>query len=187
MKRDLFRLFDRILLLISLMHTASIQFSLFKDCIAKRILAHSETRGQSQESTELDEFSSYLAAESWSTLPESIRTATYESRSSVPSDIEDIPLDNTSVAFTDTLISYGFASDSDDTLKFLKIVLVDYIADACAAPPAWSSTRTKYCEICEREVPLTYHHLIPRSTHVKVLKKKWHPEIMINSVAWLCR
>ncbi|KAG6882313.1 hypothetical protein C0993_011122, partial [Termitomyces sp. T159_Od127] len=163
------------------------QLSLFKDCIAKRILAHPETRGQSQDSTDLDEFSSYLAAESWTTLPESIRTATYESRESVPSDVDDIPLDNTSVAFTDTLISYGFASDSDDALMFLRKVLVDYIADTCAPPPTWSSTRTKYCEICEREVPLTYHHLIPRSTHAKVLKKKWHPESMINSVAWLCR
>ena len=42
-------------------------------------------------------------------------------------------------------------------------------------------------EICEREVPLTYHHLIPREVHDKVLKKKWHPEAMLNSVAWLCR
>ena len=32
-----------------------------------------------------------------------------------------------------------------------------------------------------------YHHLIPRSTHHKVLKKGCHPETMPNSVAWLCR
>lgn len=23
--------------------------------------------------------------------------------------------------------------------------------------------------------------------HVKVLRRKWHPEHMLNSVAWLCR
>ena len=51
----------------------------------------------------------------------------------------------------------------------------------------WSKTRTTECEICEREVPLTYHHLIPREVHDKVRKKKWHPEAMLNSVAWLCR
>ncbi len=51
----------------------------------------------------------------------------------------------------------------------------------------WFKTRTTECEICEREVPLTYHHLIPREVHDKARKKKWHPEAMLNSVAWLCR
>jgi len=36
-------------------------------------------------------------------------------------------------------------------------------------------------------VPLTYHHLIPREVHRKVLKRGWHREDMLNSVAWLCR
>ncbi|KAG6840939.1 hypothetical protein C0991_003123 [Blastosporella zonata] len=169
------------------MEDTSLQFSFFKDCIAKRILSHPETLRQTGDSSELDDFSSYLASEAWPSLPNHIRTATYESRDSVPSDIDDIPLDNTSVSFTDTLISYGFALDPDGTVEFLRKVLADYIANACAPPPVWSSTRTTECEICEREVPLTYHHLIPRSTHAKVLKKKWHPEAMINSVAWLCR
>ncbi|KAG6833153.1 hypothetical protein H0H87_010540 [Tephrocybe sp. NHM501043] len=169
------------------MEDTSLQYSLFKDCIAKRILSHSETQRQTQDSSELDDFSSYLASEAWGTLADPIRTASYESRTSVLSDIDDLLLDNTSVSFTDTLISYGFASDHDDALKFLRKVLADYVADACAPPPVWSSTRTTECEICEREVPLTYHHLIPRSTHAKALKKKWHPEAIINSVAWLCR
>ncbi|KAG6827094.1 hypothetical protein H0H92_013226 [Tricholoma furcatifolium] len=169
------------------MENNSSQFSLFKDCIAKRIFAHTETRKQTQDSSELDEFSSYLASEAWPTLSDSMHTATYESRQSIPSDMDDVPLDNTSVAFADTLIAYGFVADHDDAIKFLRNALSDYILDACAPPPVWSSTRTTYCEICEREVPLTYHHLIPRSTHAKVLKKKWHPESMLNSVAWLCR
>ncbi|KAG1774565.1 hypothetical protein EV702DRAFT_1122875 [Suillus placidus] len=69
-------------------------------------------------------------------------------------------------------------------------MLHDFISQACAPPPVWTSTCTKECEICEREVRLTCHHLIPRSTHAKVLKKKgrqMHPESMINFVAWLCR
>ncbi|KAG6916841.1 hypothetical protein DXG01_005140 [Tephrocybe rancida] len=169
------------------MEDTSLQFSLFKDCIAKRVLSHPETLRQTQDSSELDDFSSYLASEAWPTLPDTIRTAAYETREVVPNDVDDVPIDNTSVSFTDTLISYGFASDHDDTLKFLRKVLADYVADACAPPPVWSSTRTEECEICDRQVPLTYHHLIPRSTHTKVLKKKWHPENMLNSVAWLCR
>ncbi|KAF5378182.1 hypothetical protein D9615_007554 [Tricholomella constricta] len=169
------------------MENTSSQFSLFKDCIAKRILSHPVTQRQTQDSSELDEFSSYLASESWPTLTEPIRTASYETRGSLPSDVDSIPLDSTSVSFTETLISYGFASDTDEAVKFLRKALADYLEDACAAPPVWSWTRTTECEICEREVPLTYHHLIPRSTHAKVLKKKWHPESMLNSVAWLCR
>ncbi|KAF8063590.1 hypothetical protein FPV67DRAFT_253339 [Lyophyllum atratum] len=169
------------------MECTSSQYSLFKDSIAKRILLHPETQRQTQDSSELDDFSSYLASESWSTLPESIRTASYETRASVPTDIDTVPLDSTSTSFTDTLISYGFALDHDESLKFLRKALANYLDDACAPPPVWSSTRTTECEICEREVPLTYHHLVPRSTHTKALKKKWHTEAMLNSVAWLCR
>ncbi|KIL66926.1 hypothetical protein M378DRAFT_355522 [Amanita muscaria Koide BX008] len=53
---------------------------------------------------------------------------------------------------------------------FLRRTLVNYIDEACATPPAriWSLTRTTECEICEIVVLLTYHHLIPRSTHAKV-------------------
>lgn len=34
---------------------------------------------------------------------------------------------------------------------------------------------------------MTYHHLIPKSTHERVLKRGWHTEDKLNSVAWLCR
>lgn len=52
----------------------------------------------------------------------------------------------------------------------------------------WSSTRTTECEICGRDwIPLSYHHLIPKEVHGKVLKRKWHEEWRLNSVAWLCR
>lgn len=36
-------------------------------------------------------------------------------------------------------------------------------------------------------MPLTYHHLIPRSTHEKVVKRGWHEGWRLNAVAWLCR
>ncbi|KAF8885176.1 hypothetical protein BD779DRAFT_694907 [Infundibulicybe gibba] len=172
------------------MNTTPSQFSIFKDCIAHRLLTRP---GHGQEDhftpTELDEdFASYLAQESWPVLPPALRTATYETRSAIPDDPTiSRALDTTSSAFVDTLISYGYASDTEESLQFLFKAIEAYISDACAPPPIWSTTRETECEICEREVPLTYHHLIPRSTHAKVLKKKWHPESMINSVAWLCR
>ncbi|KAF8063581.1 hypothetical protein FPV67DRAFT_252788 [Lyophyllum atratum] len=93
------------------MEFTSSQYSLFKDSIAKRIISHPETQRQTQHSSELDDFSSYLASESWPTLPESTRTTSYETHASVRTDIDTVPLDSTSASFIDTLISYGFASD----------------------------------------------------------------------------
>ncbi|KAF8657095.1 hypothetical protein AX16_002282 [Volvariella volvacea WC 439] len=162
------------------------QFFTFKDCLARRVLSRPTMRSETGDAEELDEFSSYLATESWPILPEPLKDATYENRDKVP-DVEALSLDATPTAFIDTLVSYGLVGDSDDAITFLRKALVDYVSEACAPPPVWSSTRTSECEICERQVPLTYHHLIPRSTHAKVLKKGWHHESRLNSVAWLCR
>ena len=177
---------------------SSPQFSTFKDCLARRLLSTSNLLTNSSEGSDdpLDDFTSYLAAEVWSSLPVSLHNASYESLSSdsilkgMASDPSSIPLDAIPIptSFFDTLTSYSFFGDADDCTKFLRKVLSDYLIEATAPPPVWKQTRTKECEICERSwVRLTYHHLIPRSVHVKVLKKKWHPESMLNSVAWLCR
>jgi len=169
---------------------ASPQFSTFKDCFARRILAHPTQHNpvSSSDSSELDEFSAYLAQESWPSLPPSLQTLSYETRTEVLIDEQlDTFLDSTHTAVIDTLISYGFSTDHEDAIRFLRKAIDDYMEDATAPPPAWSATRTKECEICGREVPLTYHHLIPRSVHNKVLKKGWHPKTMLGSVAWLCR
>ncbi|KAJ7696195.1 hypothetical protein B0H17DRAFT_1269280 [Mycena rosella] len=167
----------------------SSQFLVLKDCLARRLLSCSDTLEPPSSSSEpeLDDFSAYLAHEVWPTLPEAFRRASYETRSTLPDDLDSIPLNSTPGSFIDTLVSYGIAPDADAAQMFLRKVLADYASDACAPPPVWSSTRTKECEICEREIPLTYHHLIPRATHTKVLKKNLHPTSMLNSVAWLCR
>jgi hypothetical protein len=96
-------------------------------------------------------------------------------------------INSTPIAVIDTLVSYRFSSDHDDAQSFLRKVIDDFVEDVTAPPPVWSMTRTKECEICEREVPLTYHHLIPRSVHDLVLKQGWHVKEMLGSVAWLCR
>ncbi|KIM37417.1 hypothetical protein M413DRAFT_448481 [Hebeloma cylindrosporum] len=162
------------------------QFSTFKDCIAQRMLHRSDLESDSDDSSALDDFASYLATESWSTLPDNVKNATYETREKV-TDVDNIPLESTSTEFIDSLLSYRMVPDTEDALKFLRKVVEDYLEQACSPPPVWSSTRTSVCEICFRDVPLTYHHLIPRSVHAKALKQGWHPEAMINSVAWLCR
>ncbi|KAG1749375.1 hypothetical protein EDD22DRAFT_828503, partial [Suillus occidentalis] len=50
-----------------------------------------------------------------------------------------------------------------------------------------SSTHTKECKICEREEQSTYyyHHLIPRSTHAKVLKNDKLRWSGLRSHLWL--
>jgi hypothetical protein len=161
------------------------QFSTFRDFIAQQLIAKQKL--DITEVSELDDFVDFLADESWSSLPLPLQSATYQSRDAVPQ-IEDVDLESlTSPTFTDTLISYGITEDSEDAVIFLRRVVEAYRDEACAPPPVWSSTRTEECEICERAVPLTYHHLIPRSTHDKALKKGWHDASMLNSVAWLCR
>jgi hypothetical protein len=162
------------------------EFCTFKDCLARRILAVDMSYS---DDSELDEFTSYLAAEVWSTLPPSIQAVNQGSRpsASVDLNVEELPLDSTPHTFSETLVTYGYTTDSEHSTAFLRRVLSEYVKEIALPPTPWSATRTQECEMCERDVPLTYHHLIPRSTHPKVLKRGWHSENMLNSVAWLCR
>lgn len=93
------------------------------------------------------------------------------------------------VSVSESLSVYGILPETMDiTAAFLRPVITDYITSVTAAPPAWATTKTEACEICERDwIPLSYHHLIPREVHAKALKRGWHEEFMLNSVAWLCR
>ena len=43
------------------------------------------------------------------------------------------------------------------------------------------------CEICEREMKLTMHHLIPRELHEKIEKKTNLPKILLNKTISICR
>lgn len=166
----------------------SVQHTAFNQCLARRFLSQPgiTESDPADSSSSLDDFTSYLASEAWPILPSFIRSATHETRAEIP-DIDSLDLDSIPTTFVDTLVSCGIADDTDDAIAFLRKVLVDYVDEVTASPPVWSKTRTSECEVCEREVPVTYHHLIPREVHAKVLKKKWHPEAMLNSVAWLCR
>ncbi|RAK73884.1 HNH endonuclease [Aspergillus fijiensis CBS 313.89] len=93
----------------------------------------------------------------------------------------------------DTLTTYAILADQPEENEealttFFTPILTEYLAAVTRPPPVWATTRTDSCEICGRDwIPLSYHHLIPRSVHAKVTKKGWHPEWMLNSVAWLCR
>jgi hypothetical protein len=148
----------------------------------------------------LADFSSYIATEIFVSLPHSVRTLTHSAASTLPP--EHTPPLTLSIleslshpippSVPDTLSAYSLAS-TDDLPTFLSPVLHSYLTALLTPPPPPSSTRpsTNECELCYRtHLPLTYHHLIPKSTHAKVLKRGWHGDISkdeLNKVAWLCR
>eukprot|EP00668_Euglena_longa_P045532 GGOE01061201.1.p1 GENE.GGOE01061201.1~~GGOE01061201.1.p1 ORF type:complete len:202 (+),score=82.89 GGOE01061201.1:24-608(+) len=43
------------------------------------------------------------------------------------------------------------------------------------------------CAMCERPMPLTFHHLIPKSTHADMLKRSLFPKSELSRGTWICR
>lgn len=142
----------------------------------------------------------FIASETFSSLPDDFQSLSYSAIQHEPSiadkytptplsrPVLDSLLSPVPVSVAESLSVYGMIPDSADLPEFLAPVLNEFVTSVTTGPPVWASTRTDACEICERDwIPLSYHHLIPRAVHAKVLKKGWHDEWMLNSVAWLCR
>ncbi|CAZ83723.1 unnamed protein product [Tuber melanosporum] len=138
---------------------------------------------------DLSDFLDYLTQELYTFLPPPLQTATPLSTTTLYHPLIP-PLSTLPPSITESLTNYDIVPDTDDVEKLISRVLSEYIDAACTPPPEWTGagSRNDACEICERVgVGITYHHLIPKSTHAKVIKRKWHPEVMLDSVAWLCR
>ena len=43
-----------------------------------------------------------------------------------------------------------------------------------------------YCQLCERELPLSFHHLIPRSTHKRRWVRQNHTVTDLQRGVWVC-
>lgn len=153
------------------------------------------------DAAELGDFVEYVAQEVFEALPEDLQTLSYAEvqgdkdlleRYSLPltgSDLEVI-LERLPSNAVDSLVAFGV--DVSHVQRFLEPSLSQYITDAVAVPPEHdpsnSKARPEGCEICERsQLPLTYHHLIPRSMHDRAVKRGWHEEWELAKVAWLCR
>ncbi|KAI9934198.1 hypothetical protein ASPWEDRAFT_170176 [Aspergillus wentii DTO 134E9] len=148
---------------------------------------------------DLAEFIDFIASETFPSLPSDLQSLSYSAvqhdphlsnryPSPLPRSLIDTITGTTPVSVSESLSVYGLVPDASDLPEFLSPVLNEYITGVTTGPPAWASTRTDACEICERDwIPLSYHHLIPRGVHAKVAKRGWHDEWMLNSVAWLCR
>ncbi|KAH4344617.1 hypothetical protein HBH98_134720 [Parastagonospora nodorum] len=166
----------------------------------KSSISHREA--QASDAEDLGEFIEYLSNVIFPSLPPELRALTYPKyRDSIPlQDSYSTPLSASTYTHLleiispdaiDSLESYGLlpsSSDTTDQRNLLLPVLNAYATAVTAPPPIWTTTRTTECEMCQRDwVPLTYHHLIPKSTHSRVLRRGWHDEDKLNSVAWLCR
>ena len=148
---------------------------------------------------ELAEFVDYVAEEAWPTLPTELKELTYEAlQAKGLADVYALPISSDLMekitnllppSIEDTLQTYRLISPpTSDLPSFLTPILTSYISATTSPAPHPSSTRVSACEICDRDwIGLTYHHIIPRAVHAKVLKRGWHPESKLNDVAWLCR
>lgn len=160
-----------------------------------------QPQDESVASEDLADFIDYIAAETFACLPAELKTLDYftyaedqdiQTRYAVPLTGDNVasimPSLDPSVA--ESLLTYGITDESKQGIEeFLAPVLTAFMASISTPPPAPTSTKqsVKECEICGRDwVRLTYHHLIPRFVHAKVVKRGWHRKEDLQNVAWLC-
>ncbi|OTB00756.1 hypothetical protein M426DRAFT_15115 [Hypoxylon sp. CI-4A] len=134
---------------------------------------------------DLADFADYIASETFDALPQDLKTLNHHTYT------QDAELQaRTSPAVSETLSTYGVTHDSTQGIdEFLAPVLTSFVGALTTAPPAPRATLRDAlgCEMCGRDwVPLSYHHLIPRFVHAKAVRRGWHKEEDLQSVAWLC-
>jgi hypothetical protein len=168
-------------------------------------------RADTNPADDLAEFVDYLASETFALLPEELRTlahhvwiadANLRDKYGVAEDgstsggfpipgplhpariTELLPaLDPSPVA--DSMEAYGVGAAAETVAPALS----SYMVATAAAPLPPRSTRDQAsgCEICGRDwINLSYHHLIPRFVHAKVVKRGWHRADELQNCAWLC-
>ncbi|KAG5979116.1 hypothetical protein E4U55_005551 [Claviceps digitariae] len=164
-----------------------------------------DSRLQNDADDDLSDFIEYLAATIFDAFPDPLKQLNHRSWRESP-DLQtqfalpltpetlstlDLPLSIPDTLATYNLISADPALDSSSlpatTEHFLLPVMTSYIETLTTPPPASWTSRTDACEMCDRDwIPLSYHHLIPRFVHDKVVKRGWHRREDLQNVAWLC-
>ncbi|OLN94208.1 hypothetical protein CCHL11_02831 [Colletotrichum chlorophyti] len=154
------------------------------------------------DANDMMDFASYLATEAFDSFPDSLKRLSHTTYTASPAlqTLLSLPLTGSDAANLLPTLSPDVASSLEayhiidpnrqGAHEFLAPVLGEYVAALTAPPPPPRSTlaQAEGCEICGRDwIALTYHHLIPRMVHDKVVKRGWHRENELNNVAWLCR
>lgn len=47
--------------------------------------------------------------------------------------------------------------------------------------------KPEQCQLCQRRVALTFHHLIPRKVHRRARFRKNYDKAFLNGGIWICR
>jgi len=163
---------------------------------------------------DLADFIEYIASELWPCLPLDLRTLTYAAvRNDEALSVKYAPplplsmLEEVAAVLPpsvfDSLAAYSLfpapTSEHDQLAHtpahdiLLLPLLTAYTTPLTTPPPSvvlpsMPAQRSSSCELCARDwIPLTYHHLIPRSMHAKAVKRGWHQDWELANVAWLCR
>lgn len=142
-------------------------FAALRECLTAPILRKASLQKNRSvadtDAAELSDFIDFLATELWSFLSPRLQSADYNAflEDASIKDLSSFPLASIPLSFSESLINYELVGDDDDVQKLILATLEDYVDAACAPPPVWGGTRKEECEICERRIPLTYHHLIP--------------------------
>lgn len=94
------------------------------------------------------------------------------------------------------LINVGAAQEEQEIVKLCAILYND-LQDAPPEPTEEEVDETGYnsdkdyddgtCVLCERDMPLTFHHLIPRTTHKKLAKRTMLDKKALNVGIMVCR
>jgi len=163
---------------------------------------------------DLADFIEYIASELWPCLPVELRTLDYaavrnnealsakyapplplstleEVAAVVPPSVFDSLAAYSLFPLTNNHDNHTPAAPANDIL--LLPLLTAYTTPLTTPPPSvvlpsMPAQRSSSCELCARDwIPLTYHHLIPRSMHAKAVKRGWHQDWELANVAWLCR
>jgi hypothetical protein len=121
-----------------------------------------------------------------------------------PPQIMEISLKNLNSLFSETLLLAEEAEVTGDMNTFIEFIrenipmeYLDYLENETNASleDIWSENYQVQeqeiddgcCLICEREMHLTRHHLIPRELHHQVMKKKGYPPEFLNKTISICR
>ncbi|KAI0121687.1 YisB protein [Xylariales sp. AK1849] len=154
-----------------------------------------------KDTEDLADFVEYIAADTFECLPDELKALEYyvyakdadlQTRYALPLTGEDIAtlMPSLEPSVSESLLTYGITDeDKQGVNEFLAPVLTAFLTSISTPPPAPITTKGKVtaCELCDRDwINLTYHHLIPRFVHAKVLKRGWHRVEDLQSVAWLC-
>ncbi|PSK53930.1 hypothetical protein B9Z65_7736 [Elsinoe australis] len=161
-------------------------------------VAKVEPEGEAVE--ELGEFIDYLATEIFTSLPNELQRLSYndiqndqvlKEKYSTPLDSEvyDAIFVTLPPTVSESFDVYALLPTTMDLSRLLEPVFTAYVTAVTTAPPEHDiSVRATECEICDRsQLPLTYHHLIPKQMHAKAVKRGWAKEWELAKVAWLCR